>query len=487
MSPQLERISRTIKALLSDYVPNVDDDGITYLLHRIRDDLYVPIEFSRDRDKVLGASEYYLAFSRLSSDDFATPDVKRLSSAIPTLLKQGRVESLCFRGCQDPWFWQEFIPLSANNRLVLVRASCKKFDAVPVIARRFAFPWANLMHCIWEEAGVAFVASQNVGTEDMTSCKQIAEHLARDLADEDALPPFYDLVNFHLEVKAAQDPTPYCLTRCNPLGFTSDVARDFDPGKWPWIPEMVIKHANAKRSYVQHILIDHPPAVAGIKSELYRSILEHTQDLVVKVSEYQAADGRWFFFARHNRMRNAMDCTSIRETHSTLRCSCPFQAVASIIERQPIGEDHLVTLWAVNSQDPARFSQVVGARVEKLRFPKLIPSFDAEKVKENTVSAKLCSPNEFVRITFQPRNCSSKADVDSLRTCLSEMCDATMQRVRLLAPMERLKSIYKNIRNTRNDLDKNVWEALFYGGESTVQPHLGRMRIGRTGDIWATR
>jgi hypothetical protein len=44
------------------------------------------------------------------------------------------------------------------------------------------------------------------------------------------------------------------------------------------------------------------------------------------------------------------------------------------------------------------------------------------------------------------------------------MCDATMQRVRLLAPMERLKSIYKNIRNTRNDLDKNVWEALFYGG-----------------------
>jgi hypothetical protein len=57
MSPELDEINRTIKSLLVESVPNIEDGGISYLLHHIRDDVYVPIAISQENG--LGDSEYW--------------------------------------------------------------------------------------------------------------------------------------------------------------------------------------------------------------------------------------------------------------------------------------------------------------------------------------------------------------------------------------------------------------------------------------------
>jgi hypothetical protein len=456
--PDLDKIDRTIKALLAESVPNKEDGGISYLLHHIRNDLYVPIEISRE--KGLGNSEYYLAFSRLSNEEINSNEVKQLDAAIPVLLKRGRVESLCFRGCKHTSFWQELIPLSANNRLVLVRASCKEFAPVPLSARRFAFPGYNLTHSIWEEAGAAFLASQNLSAGDNTSCNELVEHLARHLADEQPFPPYFDLVNFHLEVKAAHDLTACRQTRCNPLGFTSGVVVDFKPEEWPWITEMAkpIDPWPSPQCYVQHIPYKYRNVLSGTENTLYRSIIENTQDLVVRVSEYSASGEKWWFFARHNRKKEESETVTIEEVAPH---SCPYSAVASIIERQPIGKDHLVTLWALDPDKPLS-AIAVGSRVEKSRFsPEILPLLDAAAVEDNTISAKSLIPGEFVRITIQPRTGCSKEQINSLRTSLQEICDATLTKVRSFAPHERLKSFYRNILDVKNENGHNVWVELF--------------------------
>jgi hypothetical protein len=384
-----------------------------------------------------------LAFSRLSHEDLNTHEVKQLDAAIPVLLKRGRVESLCFRGCQNTSFWQELIPLSANNRLVLVRASCKVFDPLPLGTRRFALPCSNYTHSQWEKAGNAFLALQNLGA-NLKSCNEIISHLARHLADEEALPPFFDLVNFQIEVKAAHDLTPCRRTRCNPLGFTTGVAVDFAPASWRWIPDMASKCAGDKHFYEQHIPTDYPDVLRGIENALYKSIVDETHDMVVRVSECEAMNSKWQFFARHNGQRNR----KITTIPPTTNVPSPFAAIAFILERKPIEDDHLVTLWAVNPNKPEQ-SLAVGSRVDKKRFPDLAAPFKHEEVKENTISAKLSSPHEYVRITFQPRTGCSEKDLNSLRTSLQEISDAVLQKVRLLAPMERLKLLYANVLNTK--------------------------------------
>ena len=444
MSPELDEINRTIRALLVESVPNGEIGGISYLLHHIRDDVFVPIAISQKNG--LGDSEYYLAFSRLSSEDLNTHEVSRLDATIPVLLKRGRVESLCFRECQNTSFWQELIPLSTNNRLVLVRASCNVFDPLPLGTRRFALPCSNYTHSQWEKAGNAFLALQNLGAT-VTSCNEIVSHLARHLADEEELPPFFDLVNFHIEVKAAHDLTPCRRTRCNPLGFTTGVAVDFAPTTWLWIPDMASKCADGKHLYVQHIPSDYSNILQGIENALYKSIVDETHDLVVRVSACEVNKSKWQFFARHNRKRNEEDPALLTTFPPTTNVPSPFAAIAFILEHKTIQGDHLVTLWAVNPDMPEQ-SLAVGSRVDKIRFPDLAAAFKREEIKENTISAILSSRDEYVRITFQPRTGCSEKELNSLRINLQDICDAILQRVRLLAPMEHLKSLYANILNS---------------------------------------
>lgn len=463
MSPDLIQIDSTIEELFKAATPQHSTHaGICYLLHHIRDDIFVPIQVSNRH--ALNESEYYLAFSRLTNKDLASSKVEEITVAVPELLKRGRVESLCFRGTKAKSFWQELIPLSANSRLVLVRSACFAFDAISPFSRGFAFPGYKLAHAMWEKAGAAFLKSQNLETGADTS-DEIADHLARHLADEEELPPFFDLVNFHLEIKGAHDLTPVIKTRCNPLGFTCGVVVDFNPLVWEWIPEMIAKYQATGNHYWQHIPKDHPTALSGIEDDLYRSIVQKTHDLVCKVGEFKGNGEEWWFFVRHNRKCDGSDTAFVRSIPPTVTCECPFLSVALAIERKTIQEDHLATLWALNPKDPSRSAHPVGCRVEKACFPELLPELavpESGNGSKNTVAAAQSSPDEYVRVIFHPRTGCSESDIEALRVSLQEICDATLERVKELAPMARIKARIARVLELKNAKGEPLWPSLFH-------------------------
>jgi hypothetical protein len=441
MNEGLAEIKNSVSSLLNWAVQSMGKDGVCYLLYHIRNDVYVPIQVSDH--SILEAADYYLAFSRLQPTDFLeNPTVVQLTCEIPTLLQRGRVESLFFKNSNYPTFWQELVPVSRDNRMVLVRSSFSKFAPIGKEARDFALHWSCYAHSQWEKAGNTFFTSFLTKAE-MATCQEVVEHLAHHLADKDPFPPFYEVINFQLVAKAAHEPATPPVTRCNPLGFNTGIVLDFRPDKWPWIPAMPNSSSGGNHAFHEYIPDKYPDALPA--DVFYKSIVQQTEDLVVKVCECSYQKTTWQFFARHNRLKisPSTGSTSSHKVAAPLSTDNPLLAVATILSSKPIDHDHLVTLWAVNPSSSEK-SLSVGSRVNPDKFPQLNLFEDDH---ENKVIASGSDPKgaESLVITFQPASGCSQASLKLLKENLQKAADSAFVKIRMLAPAERLKAIYRGI------------------------------------------
>lgn len=441
MNEGLAEIKNSVSSLLNWAVQSMGTNGLCYLLYHIRNDVYVPILVSDHT--ILAAADYYLAFSRLQRSDFSEqPTVVQLACEIPTLLQRGRVESLFFKNSESTTLWQELIPVARDNHMVLVRSSRSEFAPITKEARDFALHWSCYAHSQWEKAGNTFFTSFLTKAE-MATCQEVIEHLAHHLADKDPFPPFYELINFQLVAKAAHESATQPVIRCNPLGFNTGIVLDFHPDKWPWIPAMPSNCSAGNHAFNEYIPDKHPDALPS--DVFYKSIVQQTEDLVVKVCEHSRRGANWQFFARHNRLKTPppTESTSSHKTDAPLSTNNPFLAVATILSSKPIDHDHLVTLWAVNSNNPEK-SLSVGSRVNPGKFPQLNLFADDH---ENKVIASGSNPNEAesLVITFQPASGCDGPSLKLLKDNLQKAADSAFEKIRMLAPAERLKAIYRGI------------------------------------------
>lgn len=439
MNEGLAEIKNSVSSLLNWAVKSMEVEGLCYLLYRVRNDVYVPIFVSEA--SILETAEYYLAFSRFDKADFSSePAVVQLECDIPTLLQRGRVESLFFQKSKARTFWQELIPASHDTRMVLVRSACGQFAPISKQAREFALHWSCYAHSQWDKAGNTFFSSF-LSKAEMATCREVIDQLANHLGDKDPFPPFYDLINFQVSAKAAHESAQESIVRCNPLGFNTGVVIDFRPHTWPWISAMPAK-CRDNHFFKEYIPTEHPHALPG--DAFYKSIVEQTEDLVVKVCEFTVADKTiWEFFARHNRGKDpvAQPSAPSQQPDRPISTDNALLAVATILSCKPIEHDHLVTFWAVNPHDPSKACSV-GSRIDPKQFPKL-NAFDL--VHDNKVSAQGGKSDESLLITFQPATGCQGESLKLLKEKLQCAADATLAKIQMLAPAERLKAIYGGI------------------------------------------
>lgn len=437
MNEGLAEIKNSVSSLLNWAVQSMEVNGLCYLLYRVRNDVYVPIFVSEA--SILETAEYYLAFSRFKETDFSSePAVVQLECDIPTLLQRGRVESLFFRESKARAFWQELIPASHDTRMVLVRSACEQFQPISKQAREFALHWSCYAHSQWDKAGNTFFSGFLSKTE-MATCREVIDQLANHLGDKDPFPPFYDLINFQVLARAAHESVPESDIRCNPLGFNTGVVIDFRPDTWPWISAMPAKCAGDNHYFTEYIPTEHPHALPT--DAFYKSIVEQTEDLVVKVCELTAADNNtWQLFARHNRGKKlvAQPLTPAQLPDRPISTDNALLAVATILSCRPIEDDHLVTFWAVNPRNPSE-AHSVGSRIDPKQFPKLNP-FNSDH--DNKVSAQGGKSDESVLITFQPATGCQGESLKLLKEKLQCAADAALMKIQMLAPAARLKAIY---------------------------------------------
>lgn len=439
MNEELNKITEAASSLLKWAMKQgMEGKRVCYLLYHIRNDVYVPILVSDPG--LLTRVDYYLAFSRLQPNELSdSTKVKPLECNIPILLQRGRIESLSFEFCEAAVFWQELIPLTADNSMVLVRSSCNEFAPISQEAREFALHWSSYAHSQWNKAGNTFFPTflEKAG---LATCHDVLDHIAQHLGDKEPFPPFYEISNFQVTSKFAGQPDLETMIRCNPLGFNTGIVLDFTPKDFPWIPTMPAMCYKAKRHYFEEYLPDNYSKLLP-KNPFYLSIIKQTEDFVLKVCEFSSKGGEWHLFARHNRKRTTEDQPLTFNPEEPLSTDNPFLALAKILCHRPLIGDYLVTLWAVNSHKPLE-SLSVGSEIDSAKLPKLSP-FDSQRL--NPVIARGSTARESLLITFQPATGCDGESMKLLREKLQNAADAALKKIQELAPAARLKAIYTSM------------------------------------------